>query len=58
MPADPLSGIRSLGSGIDRAMMIGGGDHIEDVRARMGARMRMAARQSMYDRQARLIGRE
>src|SRR5207245_3376569 len=45
VPADPLSGIRSLGSGIDRAMMIGGGDHIEDVRARMGARMRMAARQ-------------
>jgi HK97 family phage prohead protease len=55
VPADPLSGIRSLGSGIDRALIIGGGV-VADVRARMNARQRMATRQSMYDRQARLIG--
>jgi hypothetical protein len=49
VPADPLSGIRSLGSGIDRAVpMIGGGD-IEAVRARMLARQRMATRQRMVD---------
>jgi HK97 family phage prohead protease len=55
VPADPLSGIRS-GSGLDRAVpMIGGGD-VDAVRARMGARMRMATRQRMLDAQGRVIG--
>jgi hypothetical protein len=44
VPADHLSGIRSLSSGIDRAVpMIGG---VDDVRARMNVRMRMANAQT------------
>jgi hypothetical protein len=57
VPADPLSGIRSLGSGLDRAM-IGGGYRIDtaDIAARMMSRQRMHVRQSMADAQGRLIG--
>jgi hypothetical protein len=56
VPADPLSGIRSLGSGIDRAVpMSGGGYRIDtgDIAARMMSRQRMHERE-----QARLIGRK
>jgi hypothetical protein len=58
VPADHLSGIRSMGSGLDRPLLIfGGAAGHHDVRARMLVRQRMAIRQSMHDRQARLIGR-
>jgi hypothetical protein len=44
VPADPLSGIRSVGSAIDRAiLMIGGGD-VETTRIRMLTRQRMHER--------------
>jgi phage head maturation protease len=55
VPADPLSGIRSLGTGLDRAAFIGASNHAE-IRARMNARQVIHVRQSMYDRQARVIG--
>jgi hypothetical protein len=41
-------------SGIDLAGIIG--DHVHAVRARMNARQLMHVRQSMYDRQARVLG--
>jgi hypothetical protein len=57
VPADSLSGIRSFGSGTDRAFGGVGQHHgVADIRARMNARQRMYIRQSMCDRQARLIG--
>jgi hypothetical protein len=57
VPADALSGIRSMGSGLDRAFGGVGHHHgVADIRARMNARQRMHVRQSMYNRQARAIG--
>jgi HK97 family phage prohead protease len=54
VPADPLSGIRSMGSGIDRPLVIrgGAGGH-HDVRFRMLARERMAIRARMVERAGR-----
>jgi hypothetical protein len=57
VPADQLSGIRSLGSGLDRASAAIGGYRFADVRQRMLSRHLIATRQRMYDRQANLIGR-
>ena len=53
VPADPLSGIRSMGSGIDRA---GVGDYrVLGTRSRMLVRQRMHERQSAYyDAQAKI----
>jgi hypothetical protein len=45
IPADPLSGIRSLGTGLDRAF-VGTISRDNDVLARMLARQRMSERQS------------
>jgi phage head maturation protease len=57
VPADHLSGIRSMmGSGVDRAMIIGGG--VADVRQRMLSRHRMLIKQRMHEAQARVIGRK
>jgi hypothetical protein len=47
VPADSMSGVRSLGSGSNL---------IADVRARMIARTRVMARQSLYDDRAALFG--
>jgi phage head maturation protease len=55
VPADPKSSIRSFGTGRDRATFIGTSNHAE-IRARMNARQVIHLRQSMYDRQARVIG--
>jgi hypothetical protein len=53
-PADPASGIRSLmGTGADRALIIGGG--VTDVRQRMLSRMRMHIRERMTAAQGRVI---
>jgi hypothetical protein len=47
IPADMLSGVRSMGSGVDRASFIGGAvTGIANIRARMFSRQRMAERQS------------
>jgi hypothetical protein len=55
VPADILSGVRSMTStGLDRAFA-GISNHAE-IRARMNARQVIHVRQSMYDRQARVIG--
>jgi hypothetical protein len=56
VPADSLSGIRSMGSGLDRAFAGNIGNHVRDARARMHARQLIHVRQSMYERQARVIG--
>jgi hypothetical protein len=56
VPADQLSGIRSLGSGLDRASAAIGGYRFADVRQRMLSRHLLATRQRMYDRQASVIG--
>jgi hypothetical protein len=58
IPADMHSSIRSMpGSGLDRAFGRVGHHHgVADIRARMNARQRMYIRQSMCDRQGRLIG--
>jgi hypothetical protein len=55
VPADHLSGIRSLGGG-DRAFIDGG--HVGAARQRMEARQRMHVRQNMYDRQAMIGGHD
>jgi hypothetical protein len=54
VPADPLSGIRSMGSGVDRPLLIfgGAGGH-HDVRTRMLARERMMIRARMVERAGR-----
>jgi hypothetical protein len=57
VPADQLSGIRSMGSGNDRASAGIGGFRLADVRQRMESRHLIAMRQRMYDRQARVIGK-
>jgi phage head maturation protease len=53
-PADAGAGIRSYGSCLDRALV--SEDLSEDVRIVMAVRMRMAARQSMFDAQQALFG--
>jgi hypothetical protein len=55
IPADHLSCIRSLGSGIDRAVPMFGGGDIDAVRARMLARQRMTTRQRMLDAQGVIV---
>jgi hypothetical protein len=57
VPADQLSGIRSLGSGLDRASAAIGGFRVAGTRQRMLSRHMIATRQRMYDRQARVIGK-
>jgi HK97 family phage prohead protease len=57
VPADQLSGIRSLGSGLDRASAAIGGYRFADARQRMLSRHLLAIRQRMYDAQARVIGK-
>jgi hypothetical protein len=57
VPADQLSGIRSLGSGLDRASAANGGYRFADVRQRMLSRHLIATRQRMYDSQASVIGK-
>jgi phage head maturation protease len=53
VPADPLSGIRSFGTGHDRAAFIGINDRTDDVLVRMLARQRMHERgQAALDWQA------
>jgi hypothetical protein len=51
VPADPLSGTRSFGTGHDRATFIGISNRADDVLTRM------QVRQCMYERQA-AIGRD
>jgi hypothetical protein len=46
VPADPLSGIRSMGTGLDRASANVGGYRFADVRQRMLSRQRMIERMS------------
>jgi hypothetical protein len=54
VPADPLSGIRSMGSGVDRTLLIfGGAAGHHDVRTRMLARERMMIRARMVERAGR-----
>jgi hypothetical protein len=56
VPADALSGIRSMGGGLDRAFREAPVFKIADIRARMNARQLIHIRQSMYDHQAGVIG--
>jgi phage head maturation protease len=56
IPADPLSGIRSLGTGLDRAAFIGISTSANDVLARMQARQRMSERQTAYHERRAAIG--
>jgi hypothetical protein len=56
VPADMLSGIRSMSSGLDRAFAGISHHGVADIRVRMNARQRMHVRQSMYNRQTRVIG--
>jgi Caudovirus prohead serine protease len=51
VPADQLSGIRSLGSGLDRASAAFGGYRFSDTRQRMLSRHLIATRQRMHDAQ-------
>lgn len=57
VPADQHSGIRSLGSGLDRASVGIGGYRFADVRQRMLSRHMIATRQRMYDAQQNVIGK-
>jgi hypothetical protein len=58
VPADPLSGIRSMmGSGIDRAAAGIGDYRVDSVRQRMESRMRMATRQRMVTTAQAVIGK-
>jgi phage head maturation protease len=53
VPADPLSGIRSFGTGHDRATFIGISNRADDVLVRMQVRQRMHERsQAAADRRA------
>jgi hypothetical protein len=52
VPADPLSGIRSMGTGLDRASASVGGYRFGDVRQRMLSRHLMATRARMVAAQA------
>jgi phage head maturation protease len=58
IPADPLSGIRAMGTGLDRAFPGVGGYRVADVLARMNARNRMATRQRMLTAAQAMIGRD
>jgi Caudovirus prohead serine protease len=53
-PADAGAGIRGHVSGLDRALVIA--DLSEDVRVRMSVKMRMTARQNMFDAQQAAFG--
>jgi hypothetical protein len=53
-PADLGAGIRAFGSGSDRALVIA--DLSEGVRVRMSVKMRMTARQNMFEAQQALFG--
>jgi hypothetical protein len=55
IPADPLSGIRAMGSGVDRAF-VGTINRANDVLVRMQVRQRMQERQTAYDDRRALIG--
>jgi hypothetical protein len=57
VPADKLSGIRSHGSGLDRASVGVGGYGFADVRQRMLSRHMIATRQRMYNAQQTVIGK-
>lgn len=58
VPADPLSGIRSLlRTGLDRAAFVGVSDDVRDIRQRMLSRQRMATRARMVAAQV-VIGRD
>jgi hypothetical protein len=50
VPADPLSGIRSFGTGHDRATFIGISNRADDVLTRMQVRQRMCERQDAIGR--------
>ena len=49
VPADPLSGIRSFGTGLDRATFVGTSNRADDALVRMQVRQRMQERQTAYD---------
>jgi hypothetical protein len=55
IPADPLSGIRAMGSGVDRAF-VGTINRTNDVLVRMQVRQRMQERQTAYDDRRAAIG--
>jgi phage head maturation protease len=56
IPADPLSGVRSLGTGLDRATSIGISNRADDALVRMQARQRMYERQKAYDDRRAVTG--
>jgi hypothetical protein len=56
VPADPLSSIRSLGTGLDRAAFTGTSNRTDDALVRMQARQRMSERQKAYDDRRTVTG--